>query len=95
MMARLIALIAVAIAVTTQTPTSRRGALDTVARCSTDGAKTWSDDVLLSNRGFTSIYGHYGGAAISSRGRLFVVWAEGERDNRTGTVWFNSVPLRH
>jgi photosystem II stability/assembly factor-like uncharacterized protein len=73
----------------------RRGALDTVARCSTDGAKTWSDDVLLSNRSFTSIYGHYGGAAISSRGRLFVVWAEGERDNRTGTVWFNSVPLGH
>ncbi len=73
----------------------RRGALDTVARCSTDKAKTWSDDILLSNRGFTAIYGHYGGAAISSRGRLFVVWAEGERDYRTGTVWFNSVPVGH
>ena len=73
----------------------RRGALDTVARCSTDGAKTWGDDVVLSNRSFTSFYGHYGGAAISSRGRLFVVWAEGERDYRTGTVWFNSVPLGH
>ena len=74
----------------------RRGALDTVARCSTDAAKTWGDDILLSNRGFTAIYGHYGhygGAVISSRGRLFVVWAEG--DNRTGTVWFNSVPLGH
>jgi photosystem II stability/assembly factor-like uncharacterized protein len=73
----------------------RRGALDTVARCSTDGAKTWGDDILLSNHSFTSIYGHYGGAAISSRGRLFVVWAEGERDYRTGTVWFNSVPVAH
>jgi hypothetical protein len=70
----------------------RRGALDTFARCSTDAAKTWGD-ILLSNRSFTSFYGHYGGAAISSRDRLFVVWAEGERDYRTGTVWLNSVPL--
>jgi hypothetical protein len=81
----------------------RRGALDTFARCSADRAKTWSDDVLLSNRsdgmpykspqGFTSVYGHYGGAAISSGGRLFAVWAEGDRDNRTGTVWFNTIKL--
>jgi BNR repeat-like domain len=81
----------------------RRGALDTVARCSTDSAKTWGDDILLSNRidgaaykspqGFTSIYGHYGGAAISSIGRLFAVWGEGEREYRTGNVWFNSVRL--
>jgi hypothetical protein len=81
----------------------RRGALDTFARCSTDSAKTWGADILLSNRidgaaykspqGFTSIYGHYGGAAISSSGRLFAVWAEGEREYRTGNVWFNSVRL--
>lgn len=81
----------------------RRGARDTFARCSTDGAKTWGDDIWLSNRtdgapykspaGFTAFYGHYGGAAISSSGRLFAVWAEGERDYRTGTVWFNSTML--
>jgi hypothetical protein len=79
----------------------RRGALDTFARCSTDNGTTWGDDILLSNRsdvapyespqGFASIYGHYGGAAISSRGRLFVVWAEGDRGNHTGTVWFSRV----
>ena len=79
----------------------RRGALNTFARCSTTGGKRWGDDIWLSNRsdgapykspqGFTSVYGHYGGAAISSRGRLFAVWAEGDRDRRTGTVWFNSV----
>jgi BNR repeat-like domain len=78
----------------------RRGALDTFARCSTDGTRTWGNDILLSNRsdgaryksanGFTAIYGHYGGAAISASGRLFAVWAEGERDSRTGSVWFNS-----
>ena len=81
----------------------RRGALDMFARCSGDAAKTWGDDVLLSNRsegmpyksplGFASIYGHYGGAAISSGGRLFAVWAEGDRGNRTGSVWFNSIKL--
>ena len=81
----------------------RRGALNTFARCSTDGAKTWGDDIWLSNRtdgfpykspqGYTSIYGHYGGAAISSRGRLFAVWAEGDRDRHTGTVWFNSITV--
>jgi len=79
----------------------RRGARDTFARCSTDGAKTWGDDIWLSNRtdgapyksseGFAAVYGHYGGAALSSSGCLFVVWAEGERDYRTGTVWFNSM----
>ncbi|MGH9200641.1 MAG: sialidase family protein [Vicinamibacterales bacterium] len=81
----------------------RRGALDTLARCSTDGGRTWGDDVWLSNRsdgapyksaeGFPAIYGHYGGAAISSSGRLFAVWAAGEREYRTGSVWFNSLPL--
>jgi hypothetical protein len=81
----------------------RRGALNTFARCSTDGARTWGEDILLSNRiegaaykspqGFTAIYGHYGGAAISSGSRLFAVWAEGERERRTGNVWFNRLPL--
>ncbi len=81
----------------------RRGALDTFARCSTDGAKTWGDDIWLSNRadgaaytspqGFVAFFGHYGGAAVSSTGRLFAVWAEGERDYATGTVWFNRVPV--
>ena len=80
----------------------RRGALDTFARCSTDGARTWGSAVWLSNRGdgaaykspqgFTAVYGHYGGAAISSSARLLAVWAEGERDYRTGSVWFNSMP---
>ena len=82
-MARLIiALTTVTMAVATQATTSI-------------SPRSRGDDVLLSNRGFTSSCGHYGGAAISSRGRLFVVWAEGERDYRTGTVWFNSVPPGH
>jgi hypothetical protein len=61
-------------------------------------------DILLSNRadgapyksanGFTAIYGHYGGAAITASGKLLAAWAEGERDYRTGTVWFNSVLVR-
>jgi photosystem II stability/assembly factor-like uncharacterized protein len=82
----------------------RRGAHDVFARCSADGAKTWGDDLWLSNRtdgatyksleGFSGFYGHYGGAAISSSGHLFAVWAEGERDNRTGSVWFNSASLK-
>jgi hypothetical protein len=81
----------------------RRGAHDTFARCSMDGAKTWGDDIWMSNRidgadykspqGFAAIYGHYGGAAISSSGRLFTVWAEGDREYRSGSVWFNSVTI--
>jgi len=81
----------------------RRGVHNVFARCSTDGAKTWGDDIWLSNRtdgapyksplGFAGFYGHYGGAVLSSSGRLFAVWAEGERDNRTGTVWFNRMPV--
>jgi BNR repeat protein len=82
----------------------RRGALDTFARCSADGTRAWGPDILLSNRadgapykspnGFTAIYGHYGGAAITASGKLLAVWAEGERDYRTGSVWFNSVLVR-
>ena len=82
----------------------RRGALDTFARCSLDGGRSWGDDVLLSNRsdgapykspqGFAAFYGHYGGAALSSTGRLFAVWAEGERNYRTGSVWFNWVTVK-
>jgi photosystem II stability/assembly factor-like uncharacterized protein len=81
----------------------RSGRLNTFARCSTDGAKTWGDDIWLSNRidgaaykspeGFTAIYGHYGGAGLSTGGRVFAVWAEGEREYRTGNVWFNSLPM--
>jgi hypothetical protein len=58
--------------------------------------------VLLSNRsdgapyksatGFIAIYGHYGGAAVSAD-RLFAVWGAGERDYRTGNVWFNDMPV--
>lgn len=82
----------------------RRGALDVFARCSSNGALTWGDDVLLSNRrggsppykserGFTAVYGHYGGAAISGN-RLLAVWGAGERGYRTGNVWFNDAPVR-
>ena len=80
----------------------RRGAQDVFGRCSADGAVTWGEDVLLSNRsdgalyksarGFTSIYGHYGGAAISAN-RLVAVWGAGERDYRTGNVWFNDMSM--
>jgi hypothetical protein len=81
----------------------RRGALDVFARCSSDGAVTWGDDVLLSNgrgdggsyksgRGFAEMYGHYGGAAVSGD-RLLAVWGAGEREYRTGHVWFNDAPV--
>jgi hypothetical protein len=82
----------------------RRGALDMWTRCSADGARTFGDDVLLSDRadgagyksasGFASFYGHYGGAAIDDSGRLHAVWAVGDKDRRTGSVWFNSVDVK-
>lgn len=81
----------------------RRGAFDVWARCSTDGARTFGADVLLSDRGdgasykspsgFRAFYGHYGGVAIDGSGRLYAVWGAGEPDYRTGSVWFNSVDL--
>jgi hypothetical protein len=83
----------------------RRGAFDVWARCSTDGARTFGADVLLSDRGdsasykslsgFRSFYGHYGGVAIDGSGRLYAVWGAGEPDYRTGSVWFNSVDLAY
>lgn len=81
----------------------RRGALDVWARCSSDAGETWGPEVLFSDRsdgaaykssvGFKAFYGHYGGVAIDTSGRLNAVWGEGEPDYRTGAVWFNSIDL--
>jgi hypothetical protein len=81
----------------------RRGALDVWVRCSRDAARTWGQDVLLSDRsdgatyksstGFKTFYGHYGGVAIDAAGRLHAAWGEGEPQYRTGGVWINSIDL--
>jgi hypothetical protein len=67
----------------------RRGALDVWARCSTDRARSFDADVLLSDRGdgasykspsgFKAFYGHYGGVAIDGSGRLYAVWGAASR----------------
>jgi hypothetical protein len=83
----------------------RRGALDVWARCSIDAGQTWGPDVLFSDRndgavykssvGFKTFYGHYGGVAIDTSGRLHAAWGEGEPEYRTGAVWINSVDLAY
>src|SRR5262249_51472471 len=81
----------------------RRGALDMWTRCSIDRGEHWGRDALLSNRadgaayksplGFKAFYGHYGGIAIDTRGRLHATWGEGEPGYRSGATWFNSVDI--
>ena len=43
--------------------------------------------------GFARFYGHYGGAAIDSSGRLHAAWSEGDSNRGTGTVWINHVDV--
>ncbi|MEO8430645.1 MAG: sialidase family protein [Acidobacteriota bacterium] len=85
----------------------RLGAKNIWARCTADGGRSWGDETLLSNRraggddgaasrgieGFGQFFGHYGGAAISSSGRLHAAWPEGPYGKEEGAVWVNDLDL--
>ena len=68
----------------------------------TDGGKTWSSPVRLSNlasgapyqspSGFTAIFGDYFGFADNSAGRNFVIWGESDGSSLycCGSSWYTS-----
>ncbi len=68
-------------------------------RRSTDGGRSWSDDVRLSDatsgtsykhpRGFDQPYGDYGEVAVTSAGGTFAIWGEGESYAGPGGTWYN------
>jgi hypothetical protein len=68
-------------------------------RTSTDGGRTWSGRVLLSDAdsgagykhpdGFREMYGDYGEIAITSDGDTFSTWGEGYSWLGPGGTWFN------
>jgi photosystem II stability/assembly factor-like uncharacterized protein len=68
-------------------------------RSSTDGGRTWSSPVRISDSptgadykhpdGFEEIYGDYGEIAITSTGATFAAWGEGFSHAGPGGVWFN------
>lgn len=63
----------------------RAGPYSVWAKRSTDGGRSWSPDVRLSQPGQSresGYFGHYGGSAIDDQGRLVTVWSEG-----TGKIW--------
>jgi hypothetical protein len=66
----------------------RRGALEVWARCSTDRARTFGADVLLSDRGSGASY-------KSPSGFRAAVWSAAESDRQTGSVWVNSVDVSY
>ncbi len=72
-------------------------------RRSTDGGRTWSAEVRLSNRstgalyksaaGYAQPYGDYGEVAITNRGATIAVWGEGANYAGPGGTWFDrSIP---
>jgi len=68
-------------------------------RSSSDGGRTWSSRVLLSDAnagagykhpdGFREVYGDYGEIAITSDGDTFAAWGEGYSWVGPGGTWFN------
>jgi len=68
-------------------------------RSSTNGGRTWSSPLLLSDAdsgadykhaaGFEEVYGDYGEIAITSEGTTFATWGEGFSWNGPGGTWFN------
>ncbi|MEX2439624.1 MAG: exo-alpha-sialidase [Actinomycetota bacterium] len=68
-------------------------------RSSTDGGRTWSKRVLLSDAdsgagykhpdGFKEVYGDYGEIAITSEGKTFATWGESFSYLGPGGTWFN------
>jgi len=68
-------------------------------RSSTDGGRTWTTPVKLSDAtsgagykhpaGFDEVYGDYGEIAITNTGRAIATWGEGFSWDGPGGVWFN------
>ena len=68
-------------------------------RRSTDGGRTWSAPVNISDKrtgaaykhadGFEEIYGDYGEIAITSSGDTFAIWGEAYSYLGPGGAWFN------
>ena len=68
-------------------------------RQSTNGGKTWSDDVRISDAvsgagylhkmGFDADYGDYGDIAITNAGATFAIWGAGFSYNGPGGCWYN------
>jgi photosystem II stability/assembly factor-like uncharacterized protein len=59
----------------------RDGPVSVWAKHSTDGGKSWSRDVKLSQPSqpdTAGYYGHYGGVAIDASGALHATWSEGK-----------------
>jgi hypothetical protein len=73
----------------------RTGPLNAWAKRSSDGGRTWSGDVRLTQPdrdGMDGVYGEYGGVGIDSRGALHAAWAEGKghvgSPGAHGGVWY-------
>jgi hypothetical protein len=71
-------------------------------RSSTNGGRTWSSPVKISDAsadaseddyihadGFEEIYGDYGEIAVTSTGKTFAAWGEGFSWTGPGGTWFN------
>ena len=68
-------------------------------RSSTDGGRTWSAPVKISDAvsgagykhraGFDEVYGDYGEISITSTGRSIAIWGEAFSYTGPGGVWFN------
>jgi hypothetical protein len=68
-------------------------------RSSSDGGSTWTAPVKISDAtsgthyksasGFLETYGDYGEIAITSTGKVFAAWGEGESYIGPGGVWYN------
>jgi hypothetical protein len=71
-------------------------------RRSADGGSTWTAAVDISDAtsgaayksaaGFREPYGDYGEMAITSAGKTFAIWGEGDSYTGPGGVWFNREP---
>jgi hypothetical protein len=78
---------------------TRTGRWNTWYRTSSDGGRTWSPAVRISDatsgpsyvtkRGFPEAYGDYGEIDITNRGRTVATWGEAPSFLGPGGIWFN------
>jgi hypothetical protein len=78
---------------------TRTGRWNTWYRSSSDGGRTWSralrisdataGPAYVSSRGFLEAYGDYGEIDITDRGRTVATWGEGPDYVGPGGIWFN------
>jgi hypothetical protein len=78
---------------------TRTGQWNTWYRSSSDGGRTWSRTVRISDatsgpayasqRGFPEVYGDYGEIDITNRGRTVATWGEAPDYVGPGGIWFN------